>query len=391
MVLEKDNSQASEETQSKLTAKPTQPGKKSLLIIVVLGFLSGIIGAALYGAVYMRSSGNGTPTELSKKVTVLENSAVISLVDKVSPSVVSITTTNSEVNFFGQTQQSEGAGTGMVATADGIILTNKHVVDGGENFTVIMNDKKKYAARVLAIDPGNDIAFLKIDAKGLKPVEFADSTKVVVGQSAIAIGNALGQFQNSVTTGIISGKSRPITAASGSGGSEQLQNLFQTDAAINPGNSGGPLLNIDGQVIGINTAVAAGQQAQNIGFAIPINEATAALASVKNGGKIQRPYLGVRYQMIDKEFAEANKLTVSEGALIRGGSDSLGVVADGPAAKAGLTEGDIIVKVNDTGINSENDLSTVIKSYKIGDTVKVTYVRSGKTNTVSVKLEASGS
>lgn len=380
-----------DETKSNSISEPSKKtnGRKPLILIVALGFLSGLVGAALYGAVFLRSKVANSP-ELSKKVTVLENSAVIDLVNKVSPSVVSITTSSSQTNFFGQTQQSEGAGTGMVATADGIILTNKHVVEGGESFTVIMNDKKQYPAKVLATDPSNDIAFLKIDASGLKPVEFGDSSKVVVGQSAVAIGNALGQFQNSVTTGIISGKSRPITAGTETS-QEQLRGLFQTDAAINPGNSGGPLLNIDGQVIGINTAVASGQQAQNIGFAIPINDAISALDSVKKGGKIERPYLGVRYQMLDKSIAEENKLSTSEGALIVGSSQAPAVVDGSPADKAGLKSGDIIIKINDTAISGDNDLSGVIKGYKIGDTVKVTYIRDGKTETATIKLEANSS
>jgi serine protease Do len=215
-----------------------------------------------------------------------------------------------------------------------------------------------------------------------------DSGAVKVGQDVIAVGNALGQFQNTVTNGIISGVSRGITAgdATSSGNSEQLQNLFQTDAAINPGNSGGPLVNLDGQVIGINTAVA-GQGAQNIGFAIPINEAKPLIASVKSVGHIVTPYLGVRYIALDQETASANNLPVSDGAWIQDSdAQNPGVVSGSPADKAGIKTGDIIVKVGGDKLDSTHSLQSVIGKHKPGDKVSVVVNRGGKEVTLSATL-----
>ena len=186
---------------------------------------------------------------------------------------------------------------------------------------------------------------------------------------------------------MISGKQRPVQAADGQGNTETLSNLFQTDAAINPGNSGGPLLNIDGQIIGINTAVASGENAQNIGFAIPINQVKGALDSVKTRGVIVRPYIGVRYVMLTDSFAERNNLPVKQGALLRGDEQTIAVISGSPAAKAGLREGDIITKINDKEITRDNPLQSVVVGFSPGDTVKVTYWRDGKEQAVDVKLE----
>jgi len=217
-------------------------------------------------------------------------------------------------------------------------------------------------------------------------VELGDSSTVQVGQRVVAIGNALGQFQNSVTTGIISGIKRPVVASSGST-TENLSNLFQTDAAINPGNSGGPLINLDGQVIGINTAMA-GEGTQNIGFAIPINEAKNAIASVKATGKIVKPYLGVRYVPLTKEIAARNNLPVSEGAYLVSQPELPAVLPGSPAEKAGLKSGDIIIKINDIKINQANSLQSVIGSFQINDKIKITYLRDGKEKVTEAKLEA---
>jgi len=221
----------------------------------------------------------------------------------------------------------------------------------------------------------------------LPTVELADSGSVTVGQQVVAIGNALGQFQNTVTEGIISGLSRGVTAGDDSGAtgsSEQLQNLFQTDAAINPGNSGGPLVNLDGQVIGIDTAVA-GQGSQNIGFAIPINDAKPLIASVKSTGKITRAYLGVRYVALDQQAAQANNLPVSDGAWVQAADDqNPGVLPGSPADKGGVKEGDIITKVNGDTIDSTHSLQSLIGKYKPGDKVTLTVNRGGKTMTLGV-------
>ena len=353
--------------------------------VIALCLLAGFAGSWLQ--VNMLSGGSRTIEE-RKSLLVKEDSAVINVAKQVSPSVVSITSSSTAVDLFGQSQAQSSSGTGIILKSNGLILTNKHVVEGGESFTVITSDGKQYKdAKVVAKDPTNDIAFLQVAASGLTAAQLGDSSKVEVGQRVIAIGNALGQFQNTVTTGVISGKSRPITASGGAGGAESLQNLFQTDAAINPGNSGGPLVNIAGEVIGMNTAVA-GDGAQNIGFAIPINEAKKDITSVSDGGKIVRPYLGVRYTTVTQDMAASNNLSdATIGGAYIGAGNTDGVVAGSPADKAGLKNGDVILKLNDTQLDKNNSLSTVIGQFSVGDTVTVTYMRDGKTKTAKVKLQ----
>ncbi len=361
----------------------------------------------------------GTGERGEKVVKVEEESAVISAVEKVSPAVVSIIITkdlpiiekyyttppNSDFfqqffgdnfgDFFGIPQYRQkgtekrevGGGSGFIISSDGYVVTNKHVVsDEAAEYTVLMNDGNKYSAQVLARDPVNDLAILKVDVKGLKAVELGDSSKLKVGQSVIAIGNALGEFRNTVSTGVISGLLRSITAGGAGIGTEQLVGVIQTDASINPGNSGGPLLNIAGHVIGINTAIVQG--AQNIGFAIPINELKNSIESVKKTGKITRPWLGVRYVLINKQIAEANKLSVDYGALVVRGEErtDLAVVPGSPADKAGLAENDIILEVNGQKITEENPLANVIGKFKVGDETTLKVLRKGEEKEVKVKL-----
>ncbi len=358
--------------------------KKILILTVLASFVSGVLGAAVFTRTLSLSP--QSIINQNRQVTLQENSATIDLVKNVGPSVVSITTSSTSQSIFGLNQQQSGAGTGMIVTSDGLILTNKHVVEGATGFTVTLSDGKQYPAKLVTTDPSNDVAFLRIEANDLKAVDLADSDQVVVGQRVVAIGNALGEFANTVTEGVISGKSRPIEASDGQGSTEQLSNLFQTDAAINPGNSGGPLVNIEGQVIGMNTAVAG--SAQNIGFAIPINEVKAAIASVKDKGTIERAYLGVQFVMLTDAFATRNNLPIKEGALLRGDSQTLAVLSNSPAAKAGLQEGDIITRVGDADINTKKTLQSALTGYKPGDTVKVTYYRGNDKKTADVKLEA---
>jgi serine protease Do len=353
-------------------------------LTVLLAFVAGVLGAALF--VRFMPVTERSAIEQSKQVTLQENSATIDLVKKVGPSVVSINTSTTVQSYFGA-QEQQGAGTGVIVTSDGIILTNKHVVEGASTVNVTNTEGKQYEGKILAIDSANDIAFVKVDATDLPAADLGDSDKVEVGQRAIAIGNALGEYSNTVTTGVISGKQRPVQASDGQGRTETLTNLFQTDAAINPGNSGGPLLNIDAQVIGINTAVASGNNAQNIGFAIPINQIKSALESVKTRGIIVRPYIGVRYVMLTESFAERNQLPVKEGALLRGDDQTLAVIVGSPAAKAGLREGDIITKVNNVDVTRDNPLQSVIVGFSPGNVVSITYWRDGREETVDVKLE----
>lgn len=372
---------ASTNTTRKSPDKPASPGWG---LTIVLAFVTGVLGAALY--MRFMPIAERSAIEQSKQVTLQENSATIDLVKKVGPSVVSINTSTTVQSYFGA-QEQQGAGTGVIVSSDGLILTNKHVVEGAAAVTVTNIEGKQYEGKILAVDSANDIAFVKVEATGLPAAELGDSDKVEVGQRAIAIGNALGEYSNTVTTGVISGKQRPVQASDGQGRTETLTNLFQTDAAINPGNSGGPLLNIDGQVIGINTAVASGNNAQNIGFAIPINQIKSALESVKTRGIIVRPYIGVRYVMLTESFAERNQLPVKEGALLRGDDQTLAVIAGSPAAKAGLREGDIVTKVNNVEVTRDNPLQSVIVGFSPGNVVHITYWRDGREQTVDVKLE----
>ena len=253
-------------------------------------------------------------------------------------------------------KQKVGGGTGFIISADGLILTNKHVVDDiAADYSVVLSDGTSYEAEVVARDPLNDFAFLRIEAQDLPTVDLGDSDQIQIGQTVIAIGFSLGEYSNTVTKGIISGIGRDIVAGSASG-SEKLEGVIQTDAAINPGNSGGPLLNLAGQVIGINTAV--NWQGQSLGFAIPINQAKSVIESVNQFGEIIRPWLGVRYVILNKEIAEANKLKYEYGAMVLRGqtANEVAVVKDSPADKAGIVENDIITKINGEEINENNQL-----------------------------------
>lgn len=357
--------------------------------LVTLSVAFGILGGLVGGYVLIRYLPGSIPTD-KQSVVLQESSAAVDVAKKVSPSVVSITTTSqgSGFSFFGTSQSEQGAGTGIIVSSDGLIMTNNHVIAGAGEIDVFTNDGKEYKnAKVVAADTTNDLAFVQISASGLLPATLGDSSSVQVGTEVIAIGNALGQYQNTVTQGIISGVGRPVQAgdASGQGSTESLQNLFQTDAAINPGNSGGPLVDVRGNVIGIDTAVAS--DAQGIGFAIPINEAKQELQQVHSTGNISRPYLGVAYIPVTQAFAADNNLPVTNGAYLSGDSTNPAVASGGPADRAGLKQGDIITKVGSHAINQSNSLSALIGNYKVGDKVQLTYIRDGKTQTVTVTLQ----
>lgn len=358
--------------------------------LLVLGFFAmlavGFLGGYL-GANYQKEGTGGLGSIGQKTVQVNEESDVISVGEKVGPSVVSITGERATMNFFGQISKSESSGTGFIVSADGYVVTNKHVVAEGANYSVFTNEGKEYPAKVMAKDPYFDIAILKIEAKNLKPVEFGDSDSIKVGQRVIAIGNALGQFQNTLTTGVVSAIGRAIEAGDAAGEAEVLENLIQTDAAINPGNSGGPLLNIAGQVIGINTAVASG--AEGIGFSIPVNAVRTAIRSVAEKGKITRPMIGVRYINITKEFAARNNLKVQSGALLYAENQEA-VLPGSPAAKAGLRQDDIIIKINNEKIGQGKSLVGLITKYQPGEKISLTYLRGGKEKTIDLVLGESG-
>ncbi len=387
------------------------------VVVVVLSLAFGALGGSA-STMYLVKNGSLMGMEKgtilnSKKVTLLEDSAIIDVVKKSRPAVVSIVISKdlSKLpgygspfgnDFFspifgfpssngsgGPDIQQVGAGSGFFVSADGLILTNKHVVDDtSASYTVLTNDGKKYDAVVLARDPVNDLAIVKVEIKNAPFLELSDSSSLEVGQHVVAIGNALGEYQNSVTSGIVSGIGRSITAG-GETGSESLEGVIQTDAAINPGNSGGPLLDLDGQVVGINTAV--DLQGQLVGFAIPANDAQKDLVSFQKNGRISRPMLGIRYIMISQALADSQKLPRSYGALVVRGEKvtDFAILPGSPADKAGIVENDIILEINGTKIDGENTLAKLLKPFSSGEEVSLKVYHKGSEKTVKVKLEDS--
>lgn len=357
--------------------------KKLIILLIILGVL-------LWGLGFFTRSLTSVPQFLQPSEKLKseapaelypQEKIVIDVVKKVSPSVVTIAAESSMTqvdpfSFFGfefepeeSSEEPQNIGSGFLVTEDGLVVTNKHVVnEPGVTYTVITNDQKKYTVRQIYRDPLNDIALIKINPADhvgtrLTPVALGDSDKLQVGQTAIAIGTPLGEFSNTVTTGVISGLGRGITAGSVyEGFIEQLDNVIQTDAAINPGNSGGPLLNSSGQVVGVNTAVS--QNGQNIGFALPINTIKDSMNNFNATGQFNRPFLGVSYRMIDEELALQTALP--EGAYIQT------VVKDSSAEKAGVKEGDIITEIDGQKlVAGKKEISTIISQKKVGDKMKL--------------------
>ncbi|MFZ1706912.1 MAG: trypsin-like peptidase domain-containing protein [Candidatus Nanogingivalis sp.] len=317
-----------------------------------------------------------------------ESASIEDVANKLSPSVVSIVTkSQSSYGRYSISRETQGAGTGIIVSSNGYILTNKHVVDGASTVSVVLYDGTSYdSAEVIATDPLNDIAFLKIDgADNLTAAELGDSKTLNIGQQVIAIGNALGQYQNSVTSGIISGTNRTITASSSdsSTGTETLTDMIQTDASINSGNSGGPLVNAKGQVIGINTAV--DSSAQGIGFAIPIGAAKGMLSEILETGSAKRAYIGVSYVQVTPEVAKEYNLSVNKGAYVYSESGSA-VVSGSPAAKAGIKDKDIITKINGVEVGIKGSVASLTAEYRAGDTIKITILRDGEEKELQVQL-----
>jgi serine protease Do len=364
--------------------------KTSLLLIGCFVFSFGGAWAYMYTSDNLMTK---TITKQSREVVLQEGEVVSEVAKSVSLSVVSVLTTGQiqQGYFFGSNQTEQGAGTGIIISKDGYVITNKHVVpDNTEEVSIVKSDGTRYDhVEVVGRDPLNDLAFLKIpNVNNLQEATLGDSSKVIVGQKVIAIGNALGQYQNSVTSGIISGLGRPVTAGDGgsmSSQTEELTNLLQTDAAINPGNSGGPLVNLKGEIVGINVAVA--QDAQGVGFAIPINDAKGLIKNILSLGKVQRAYLGVHYISLTPDIATQLKLSVQKGAYIGSQTDNSGVISGGPADKAGIKNGDIITKVNGVEINQNTSLSSLVSQYNVGDTITLTILRNNKSQDIKVTLE----
>ncbi|MDQ3239587.1 MAG: trypsin-like peptidase domain-containing protein [bacterium] len=370
---------------------------KSILVLL-LGIALGVI--VYSGTKYSNlnlgkislNTNKTSPTET--KTIYKEKSDIIDVVKKTNPSVVSIAIKQRNRNPFSslelfeknqgnQTKKEQGIGTGFIIAKNGIIITNRHVVENEGSYVVITNDNKKYDVKKVTLDSRNDLAIVIIDANNLPALELGDSSQLDVGQTVIAMGNQLGEFQNTVTVGIVSGLNRQISASDRTGtGAEQLSNVIQTDAAINPGSSGGPLLNLAGQVIGINTAVAPAGIAQNIGFAIPINLAKPVINEYIATGKITRPYIGVRYQVLTKRLALLNDL--SEGAYIEE------VVQGGPSDKAGLKSEDIITQIGDKKVNEDTPLSQVISELKVNTSLELKYYRENNLKSTQITIGQAG-
>ena len=397
-----------------------------ILTAAIAGALGGAWIAPLFKPVSAPSverpaEERGEPSAGTLRETVYldEESAVIDVVAKVNPAVVNISILKDIARFSRSTDdpfadfffefgfpfarprpaprpepenrapdfQPVGGGSGFLIEPNGLIVTNRHVVeDDDAKYQISLADGKEYAATVVAKDPVLDVALIKIEGADLPTLALGDSDKLKLGQTVIAIGNALSEFGNTVTRGVVSGIGRRVEAGNGRGLSEVIEEAIQTDAAINPGNSGGPLLNFAGEVVGINTAVS--REGQLVGFAIPINNVKRTIESVRATGRIVRPWLGVRYVPITPRLAELNKLTVTYGVLIiRGESvEELAVIPGSPADKAGLMENDIILEIDGAKLEERDALAKTIAQHSVSDKVKLKVLHRGAEKEVTVTL-----
>lgn len=382
-------------------------GSSLLTTLLIIGLF-----AALSAGNIIPIGGRGYVTQTASSVKTgssVEQSQVMNTVEKANPAVVSIIISkdvpavqnNNFYNYYfnydqnsnnqqNSTEKQEiGGGSGFFVSADGYIVTNCHVVeDSTAEYTVLTKDNQKYTAKIIAKDKTLDVAVLKIDGKNFSYLNFADSDTIKLGQSAIAIGNALAEFQNSISLGIVSGLSRSITASDGGNSTEQLDGVIQTDAAINPGNSGGPLLDIAGNVIGVNVAIES--EANSIGFALPSNMVKSVVDSVMKNGKIVKPYLGVRYTQITADIKKKNNyLSVDYGVIVSKGPSAgdLAVIPGSPADKAGIVENDIILEIDGVKIDETKSFASIIRQKNVDQTIKLKLTHAGNTKDVEVKLE----
>ena len=360
-----------------------------VVLLAVIALASGLYSLHLNHALYseLNSHVHG-PSSNGNSLNFTEGS-IASVANSVSKSVVSIITSTTQKSLTSSESSATAAGTGFILSKDGYIATNKHVVSGATKIGVLLDDGTAFEdVELIGTDPLNDFAIIKIkDAKDLTPIKLGDSKTISAGQQVIAIGNALGAYQNSVTSGIISGKGRSLTATDSSRTQiETLSDMIQTDAAINGGNSGGPLLNAAGEVIGINTAYAS--QGNNVGFAIPISSVKGIIKNVLNGQGFERAVIGVRYVNLTPSLAKEKKLETNHGALISSSKNNSAVISGSAGDKAGLKENDIITAVNGAEIGVAGSLSSLIGEYSVGDTVELTVVRDNKTENLKLTLTA---
>ncbi len=382
--------------------------KQIIITSIVTAVITTVASLAIFTNVYKDQLGNSSKQNNELRNLSQSENAVVDAVKGANPAVVAITISKNVPTyeryiqnvpgFFGGFQipqlrqngtelKEVGGGSGFLVSEDGYIVTNKHVVaDTTAQYAVFTNDGKKYDATVVARDPSLDLAVIKIDGSGFPSLKFGDSDKVEVGQTAIAIGNALAEFRNTVSVGVVSGLARSITASDSMGGRENLDQLIQTDAGINPGNSGGPLLNLSGEVIGVNVAVA---DANSIGFALSSNSVKNVVDSVKKTGKIVRPYLGVRYIPITADVKQKNNLSVDYGVLVVNGETDadLAVIPGSPADKAGLQANDIILEIDGKKLDDKTSLQSVVAGKKVGDSISLKLLSKGVEKTVTATLE----
>ncbi len=364
------------------------------LLLILIAITAGFFGG-WYGNRSQTTNSNTGSSKITRKIVQSEGTLINTIAENIDPSVVSIniisTTTNRDFMGFGGSQESKSAGTGVILSKDGYVITNRHVISkNATKITVTLSDGTKLSAKEIGrtndSDP-LDVAFLKLDNTKhikLKPAVLGDSDAVKIGDRVVAVGNALGRFQNTVTSGIISGFGRDIQAYDG-GGLETLQNLFQTDAAINSGNSGGPLVNTASQVIGINVATAS---AENISFAIPINDVKGLIEVVLEKGKLERPYLGIRYIPINADVAKQYNLPVDQGAYLPQGTLLRPtILKNSPAEKAGLQEKDIITEIDGKKIDEKYGIVSILGKKKVGDVISIKILRNDKKSTLKATLK----
>ena len=381
------------------------------LVAMIFGGIGAWIGSDLFSHIPKAFPGSGNKPSSTIVSLIEEESATIDVVANVTPAVVSVIARKprgdvlhdrslSQVNpdlIFGDSPLTDAeakelvdvsSGTGFFVTSDGYILTNRHVIDVPDpKLFIVTNEGKELSAVLVDTDPILDIAILRVEGTGYPTVNLADSEKIRIGQTVIAIGNTLSEFRNTVTKGVISGINRHVTAGVSVNGSEVIEKAIQTDAAINPGNSGGPLINLLGEVVGINTAVSIDGQA--IAFAIPINQAKRAIEDVKSNGRILRPWFGVHYVLIEPDrVKDASSISFKLGALIVKGQTvrEPSVAKDSPADKAGLKEGDVILAIDGVFLSQGNAIAELISPHRPNDTIKILYLRDKQTAETMVTL-----
>ena len=385
------------------TAAAVSPTRRGVGVVRGLGIsalclVSAGAGAALVSGGSVFAADTTAPTTTVVNDAAGDNQTIIDVVKAVSPAVVTINVTKGgtavqDPNGLGNGPQGfvqQGTGSGVIVDPAGLILTNHHVVQDASKVSVVLSDGRTFDGTVAGIDTYTDLAFVKIDATGLPTAQLGDSSALQIGQLAVAMGDPLGEFPGSVTSGIVSGLDRTVVVSDQTGQNpSRLVHLIQTDAAINPGNSGGPLTDGDGKVIGIDTAEAG--SAQGIGFAIPIDLAKPIIAQVQAGKDIARPWIGIYYQGIDAQVAKDNKLAVEAGAWIgsvagQDGTKPAAIIADGPAAKAGLKDGDIITAIDGQTIDAQHPLDLVLLTHAPSDTVTLTVLRDGASQSIDLTL-----